>query len=101
MSSSEFEPYRISIVGLGRQDIRQIADHFDSIGCRDVFRGAWLTILSRLIRDPYQFGESRYRLLKGEVVCCIGAVKPIAIHFGIHEKTRNVMIARAFLLGSS
>lgn len=61
---------------------------------------AWLAIEKKLQTDPLHFGEVCYHLLNGELRCHIGAIKPVALEFGIHEAKRIVLVRKVILLGT-
>jgi hypothetical protein len=92
--------YRISLVGDVPSAIRKFASVAASLGKKKAYLEAWLTIESHLTTNPHQFGECRYTLLNGDLQCHIGAMAPVAVEFAVHEKTRTVMVLKAYLLGS-
>jgi hypothetical protein len=79
--------------------IRKLAVESASRGQKQACHDAFQLIQNRLSTHPGRFGERRYSLLKGELPCHIGAIRPVAVHFAIHEERRVVFVLKEFLLG--
>jgi hypothetical protein len=93
-------PYRLTLVGNVREDIKRLAMEADLLGKKQAFLSALLAAEKRLERDPAEFGELRYSLANGVLQCHIGALRPVAVQFAIHEERRDVLVLKIQLLGS-
>jgi len=100
MTAAGNEPYRLTLVGEVREEIKRLGKAAASSGKKQSYLDAWLTIEDRLSSDPCEFGECSFHLLKGELRCHIGAIRPVAVRFAVHENNRDVFILKVFLLGS-
>ena len=98
--SGTAQPYRVALIGDVPAVIRRLAAEAALRDIKQVYLDAFRAIQQRLANDPAHFGERRYTLLNGELPCYIGAIRPVAVHFGIHEEQRAVLILKVFLMGS-
>jgi hypothetical protein len=99
MNAAGNQSCRVTLVGDVSDEIKRLAKEAASLGKKQAYLEAWLAIEKRLSSDPTQFGECRFRLLKGDLLCHIGAIQPVAVRFAVHEKSRNVFVLKVFLLG--
>ncbi len=93
-------PFRIGSSARTNQELRERVEFAATLGKHKEFLRALRQIMTRLQNAPNDFGECRYELHKGKMRCHIGVLAPAAIHFAIHEESRNVIVLRVFLLGS-
>ncbi len=52
----------------------------------------------RLKREPSGFGEPLYALNAINVNVSVGFVRPFAVQFGVHEKSRSVFVRKLVLM---
>ncbi len=93
-------PYHITLVGDLPLTIKKLFKEAAALGKQQVYRDAWRAIERQLMTAPLEFGEKRYRLLKGQLSCHIGAIRPVAVQFAVHEERHEVFLLKAFLLGT-
>jgi hypothetical protein len=55
-------------------------------------------INDRLERDPWNFGEQRYHLSDSRIQVRVGAVSPVAVHYGVAMDRPDVYVAAFFVL---
>ena len=100
MNPDGMQPYRLTLVGDVAKEIKSLAQQAALFGKKRAYLDAWLAIEKRLANTPTDFGEYCFSLLKGDMLCHIGAIQPVAVRFAIHEKSRDVFVLKVFLLGS-
>jgi hypothetical protein len=94
-------PFRVSVSGALRQEIRRLAKAASSMGIKGEFVWSFTSILQRLRHDPLVFGEDRFGTKTLNFKCRVGAIKPVAVHFAVHEQLHIVFVLRVFLMGSN
>ena len=83
-------PFRISSTSILNEEVQQLIKAAIERGNKHAVLQALRQIVDRLISNPHEFGECRYRLPLGKLSCHIGAVAPIAVRFAIHKESRTV-----------
>jgi len=86
------EPYRVVYSERVRQRLLTLADVARRRGDGEAFVAA-LREFDRRLRLYPQFGDPLADLTREPGQVCIGIVRPLAMHYGIFEERRVVMVA--------
>jgi len=92
--------FRVSMSGLIVQEIKALAEIATSMGQRAAFLTALEAIYHHLRNNPREFGEHRFSTGKQKLYFRIGALRPVAVHFAVHENLPIVLVAKVFLMGA-
>lgn len=98
-ADSGSKKYRVEASSFIKSEIASLAQRAAAMGQLKAYCDAWLEIEKKLARDPLSFGECRYHLAKGDLRCHIGAIRPVAVEFGIYQAKNGVILMKVFLLG--
>jgi len=98
--SENGSPFRVKISGAAlAHQIKVLATTASTMGVKKEFLTSLAAIHQRLSKDPLGFGEPRFQTHNPNFMCRIGAMKPVAVHFAVHEELRLVLVLRVFLMG--
>ncbi len=98
-SPTNGEPfYRLELSGVIRQEFRELLRRAVWEGRGPQFRQALRTIIHRLTRQPNELGEPLYRLATLRLQVRQVAVRPLLVHFAVHESHPLVFIKAVALL---
>lgn len=99
-SNGPSPPFQIGMSAKVADQIKAIAQQADALGQKQPYLEALRIIERRLRENPFDFGECRFHWSNIDSRCHIGAVRPVAVQFAIHEIQPVVLLLRVFLLGS-
>lgn len=91
--------FRIECSDVLKGEIRRIHRMAATVGQGAAVTAALIEIADRLQRDPYQAGEPGYRLPALRLRLRTVVVRPIVIHYAIHQDHPIVFIKSVRLLG--
>jgi len=90
--------YRIELSGVILQEFRELLRRAVWEGRGQQFREALHTIFHRLSRRPDELGEPLYQLHALRLQVRAVVVRPLAVHFAVHQDRRVVFIKSVDLL---
>src|ERR1700722_15302178 len=93
-------PFQVSVSGEVAQEIKGCAKVAASMGMRALFISSLEAIYQRLRHDPLDFGERRFGAKTLKLSCHIGAIRPVAVQFAVHEELRLVFLVKVILMGA-
>lgn len=77
--------FRVSLSGELVKEIKRLAEVARLRGIKAEFVSSLTSIQQRLRDDPLVFGEHRFSAKIMNFKCRIGAIKPVAVHFAVHD----------------
>jgi hypothetical protein len=91
-------PYQVDASKLVRRIIVELHRQAVEQGRGQSFVAAYKQIIERLRHDPRGFGEPDYRLASLRLLVRTCVVRPLVVHFAVHEEQPVVFIKGAKLL---
>ena len=90
--------YRLVLSGMIRKDLHRLQNLASLEGRGDGFLGALREIVDSLVHRPREFGEPLYQLSAMRLQVRFVAVRPLLVHFAVHEDYPLVFIKAVALL---
>jgi hypothetical protein len=85
-------PYEVIHSGAVTQALRRLFRQATREGRAEAFLSALRQIMHRLERSPNRFGEPLYRLPALRLQIRSAIIRPLGVHFGVHEGRLLVFI---------
>ena len=86
------QEYNVQMVGLAKSQLKQHYFEAAAAGTGQRLSAALRQIVSRLQKDPLNFGEPLYRLPTLNLQVRKGAIAPVAGFYGVHNEKPLVWI---------
>ena len=94
-------PFQVSLSGEVAQEIKYCAQVASSMGIRASYISSLDAIQKRLRYDPSVFGERRFGSKTLKLTCYVGAIRPVAVQFAVHDELRLVFVVKVILMAHS
>ena len=88
------KPFRISMIGRAETEFLAICAESVGHALDDTVVQSMAEILTRLTKDPRDFGEPLFRLKKLQMMVRCAAISPLHIEYGVHESEPVVVIRK-------
>ncbi len=94
-SNGKAQPrYTVGLTGLARTQLLAISDAAAWAGSQNDVDDAYVAIIARLKRNPFEFGEPLYHLKKMKMTIYCAACSPLYLEYGLHDEQPIVVIRR-------
>lgn len=98
MTNNGQPSYRVIFSVNIAEEIKYLAQKAAAKDLRASFISSLEAIYLRLRRDPFEFGEYRFR--SGKVSVFIGAIRPVAVQYAVQADHRLVALQKVVLMDS-